>query len=322
MNLSFKLTGKDWIGLYLAALVFYFVPIIAMQFQMRHIATNIKNLAYAYGIFLFAMVLMLILTTPILKKFIGSIYIDDKPLAYDGQILRFLLLNIGNGLLSVITLFIYFPWFLTKVIRYIVSRTSFNDSRLSFNGKGGQLFVVLLLTLVVPMILVSVLMMIIITASHGGVGFVGDVGFVAINAASVANQIIMFVILIPYVYYVYRWMVNLSYKDYVIRWNTQAIPSMGIILREFVLTLITIGIYHPVAFAKLYQYFMNRTFITQQDRQAFSFKVTFDYFKLWKFIWVQILLTIVTAGIYGAWAYCKGAALFVNNTSIVKVESA
>jgi len=311
MNLSFKLTGKDWIGIYLAVLVFYFFPIIGMQIVMRLKPAAMLHPAYSFGTMLFSMLVSLILATPILKKFIGNIYIEDKPFTYEGKISRFFWLNIGNALLSLITLFIYAPWYAARVMRYVVSKTSYKDNPLSFNGKGGHLFVVLLLTFVVPMIFITMIIGFVIRASYGGVGMV------AVNIANVTTQIVLLFILIPYFYYVYRWMVNFNYKNYLIKWNTTALPSMGVILREFVLTLITLGIYHPVAMARLYEYFMNRTIITQQNSPAFSFRVKFNYFKVWWYIWGQIILTLITLGIYGAWAYCKSIALFINSTSII-----
>jgi len=310
MNLSFKLTGKDWIGLYLAALVFYLVPIIGMQFLVRHIPASTSSLAYAYGFLLFAMLSILILLTPILKKFIGRIYIEDKPLAYDGKIGRFVFLNIAYGLLAVITLFIYVPWSVAKVIGYMVGKTAYNGSNLSFNGKGSRLFVLLLLSLVLPMIVFS------LATIPFAKDYAGNIGYF------IVTQLITFIIIIPYIYYVYKWMVDISYKDYVMRWDTEALESMGTIAREILLSLITIGIYYPVACAKLYEYFVNRTVITQKDSRIFVFKAKFNYLEAWKVIWVQSLLTIITVGIYGAWAYCKIAALFVNNTSISQVKAA
>jgi len=41
---------------------------------------------------------------------------------------------------------------------------------------------------------------------------------------------------------------------------------------------------------------------------------------VWKTVWSPILLKIVNMGIYGAWAYCKVAALFVDNTSLITEE--
>lgn len=310
MNLSFRLKGKDWIGLYLAAFVFYFIPIIVAELLMLQNRSNPLYLVFFYGLFLFAMLSILILATPILKKFIGGIYIDDKPFAYDGRTGKFVFLNIGNGLLSIITLAIYMPWYLAKVTRYVVGKTSYNACQLSFNGKGGRLFVLILLTLVIPIIVLSVAM------SLFARNYAGNIGIY------ILTQVVTFFIMIPYIYYAYKWMVDIGYKDYVIKWDTKALECMATIAREFMLSVITIGIYYPVACAKLYEYFMNRTVITRQNSQIFTFKVKFDYFQAWKVILVQSLLTIITVGIYGAWAYCKIAALFINNTSIRQVKTA
>lgn len=311
MTFSFKLKGKDWIGLYLAALAFYGIPAIAIQFisrKMQHDPQNFTNILYFFGLFAVMMFSLLILITPIIKRFIENIYLGDNSLKYSGKISEFVLLNIGNLLLCLITLGIYFPWYVTKLWRYILGRTSYNGNKFIFNGKGLHLLGLLLATIVFPMILYS------IAISFFGKGLNDKLTFI------VVNQIIVILIMIPYIYWVYKWMMNIGYKNYLIKWETNSIQSMVKILKEILLTILTIGIYYPVAVTKLYEYFIKLTTVSQQEIKVYSFNAKYNYLNIWKIMWSQILLSIITIGIYGAWAYCRIAKLIVDNTSMIKTE--
>jgi uncharacterized membrane protein YjgN (DUF898 family) len=312
VKFSFKLKGSDWFGLYLAVIVFYIVPVVAMQLLGRAIKEDPGNISNMLAIFCLMVVMMLailILATPILRKIIGGVCLNDQPFTYSGKTGEFVLLNIGRGLLSLITLGIYAPWYATRLLKYLAGRTSFHNASLSFNGKGFHLFGLLLATLVFPLIPYSV------AVAAIGKGLIGNIWF------AVVNQAVVVLILIPYMYFVYKWSVNAGYRGYSIRWETQALPSMGMILLQILLTIITLGIYYPVALAKIYAYFMSRTVAREQGSGGYSFNASFNYFGVWKTVWAQILLTVITCGIYGAWAYCRVIRVFVDNTSVKKLET-
>jgi len=309
MRLEFELKGKDWIGLYLSFLIFYFGPNIGMQILSRKMKSDPSDLAGSFLILLLFCIMVisaLILFTPLMKIVVNNVKIGNDRLVYTGKIKDFLLLNTGNLLLSFITLGIYFPWYVKKLTDYIVKNIIFKEIKFIFAGRGLHLFGLLIVTLLIPMILYIT-------------------GFVFLSKIYNTNRIftslsyvLVYVLMVPYCYYCYKWMVNIVYKNYKIRWSTSALSSMMVILRELCLTIITVFIYWPVAFSKLYQYFINRTVIEKERTILYSLKVKLDFFKVWKTIWGQVLLTIITFGIYGAWAYCNIIRLFINSTSIEK----
>ncbi len=95
--------------------------------------------------------------------------------------------------------------------------------------------------------------------------------------------------------------------------------TIGIFIREFFLTVITAGIYFPVAFAKIARLLTRQTYLNSDNNRVFQFDANYDYGTIWKTVWVQIILTIITCGIYGAWAYCNIARVYVNPISVAKV---
>jgi len=119
------------------------------------------------------------------------------------------------------------------------------------------------------------------------------------------TQLITNILLVPYIYKLYKWIVNYRYDGRTIRWDTRFIESVLRILGQFALTLVTLGIYYPAAVLNLYRYFASRTVVYREDRPSGSFGFDGDTSRGFLLIWGQILLTLVTAGIYTPWAICR-----------------
>lgn len=119
-----------------------------------------------------------------------------------------------------------------------------------------------------------------------------------------SGQALMTILMIPYIYFFYKWMVAISYKTYTISWQTNFWNSCGKIAVEILLSLVTLGIYMPLATLRLYKYFTDRTVAASADR-TLTFGYDIDQLDDFLFIWGQSLLTIVTLGIYYPWALCK-----------------
>ncbi len=307
MRFAFKLKGKDWFGLYLAVLMVYAVPNIAMHFLSAHMRAeprNLSNLFYFFLLFAFMMAALLVLVVPVLTRIFASVRLDNEPFGYKGTIGGFVLLNIGNILLSIVTLGIFYPWYIRNVLRHISSNLEYKGSRFGFGGKGLHLFAILLLTGILPLI------------AWGAWYAYMMKAFQASVPLRIVSLAVIYVVLVPYFYLYYKWMIHITYKGFTVEWNTAAGPSMLTILAQVLLTLVTAGIYFPIAIAKLYDYFVNRTVISRDGAATHSLRVKLEYFHVWKVTWAQVLLTLVSLGVYGAWAYCRIAALYVDATSI------
>jgi len=80
-----------------------------------------------------------------------------------------------------------------------------------------------------------------------------------------------------------------------------------------VLNVITIGIYFPMAMIKLYKYFAERT-VAQSGEIKRKFGFETDNLHDFLFIWGQMLLTLITTGIYYPWAINKIGKRILNRT--------
>ena len=112
------------------------------------------------------------------------------------------------------------------------------------------------------------------------------------------------IIIICFMYYFYKWCVNLSHRGYEIKWETEFWPSAQQILIQIVLSVITLGIYSPVASLRLYTYFLGKT-VARNETSVKKFGYDLAPGDDFLFIWGQVLLCIITIGIYFPWAYCK-----------------
>jgi uncharacterized membrane protein YjgN (DUF898 family) len=310
--LDFKLKGKDWFGLFFIALVFNVYPSIALQFYADHLNENPTNLLILLpfsGLVFVTILSSFILFTPIFKAFSNRLYLNNEHFSYHGKISNFLFLNIWNIFLTLITLFIYYPWYLKNLCTYIAKNMEFQSTRFDFSGKALPLLGMLLLTVFIPIILLGI--GILLLKQHLQNDYI----------ATIIIQIATYFLLIPFIYFFYKWLFNIQYKGYQIQWKTVSAEAIGIILREFFLTVISLLFYGPVAFGKLYAYFTERTFITKENKITHTFKVTLDYFEVWKITFKNIVLTILTLGIYGAWAIGELGRLYINNTKVIKIEN-
>jgi uncharacterized membrane protein YjgN (DUF898 family) len=86
---------------------------------------------------------------------------------------------------------------------------------------------------------------------------------------------------------------------------------------QILLTIITLGIYFPLAYLKLYKYFIEKT-IAIKESETLHFGFDLENGKDFIFIWGQTLLSVITLGVYYPWAYCKIGKRFLNKTFLTK----
>ena len=239
---------------------------------------------------------------------VENIEFKSNSIVFKGTLGKYLGEVILGILLSMITLGVYVAWFVKNLHAYMVDNSSLNDSSFKFKGTGGKLFVILLLTIMIPVFIFMYFM------------------FNAIKGKSVEEltsltrymQLGILVIMIPYLYFAYKWMVNVQYKNYTITWETNVWESIGKIALEIFLSIITIGLYFPLAHLKLYKYFAERT-IVKSDEGDLKFGYDIEPKEDYIFIFIQTVLSIITIGIYYPWAFSKIGSRILGKTYLEKV---
>ena len=291
---GFTLTGKKLLPIWLIFYILCIVPYVVLIMKLKNIQPGTTPSGMIF-IFLFLLILIAFFITFYLAKImIENIQYNGKPIIFNGKFGKFVLLILGGLVLSVITLGVYIAWFIRNMHRFFVNNSELENVSFKFQGKGGRLFVILLLTIFLPIIVLTIVMTKL---------FVINPGHVSADSMYI-QQFITLIIMIPYMYFVYKWMVNIDYKNYNIKWETKFWNSCGKLALEILLSVITVGIYYPMAMIKLYKYFTEKTIAQSGEiRRKFGFDA--DNISDFLFIWGQILLTIVTLGIYYPWAISK-----------------
>jgi uncharacterized membrane protein YjgN (DUF898 family) len=116
--------------------------------------------------------------------------------------------------------------------------------------------------------------------------------------------IVFFILIIPFMYNLYKWFVNISWKNLRFYWKTEFWGSFFFLVGQLLLSLITLGIYLPAGILAIYKYFIDRTVIDKDGQPAGRFEFARERGGF-AFLWGQILLSIVTVGIYLPWAYAN-----------------
>ena len=316
---KFNLTGNKLLPLWLLFIVLYIIPSSIVQGHIQELsklqqgdgmteAFQRMGAMFSWqALSLFLFVLEYAILFFIYKMTIEGVEFKEKVFSFGGQFGSFISLFIGNLLLTIITLGIYSPWFMTNMYKFFATNAKLGEHNFDFKSKGSDLFVIILVTLLIPILVVGGIVM--IGAFIGGFwkalihkempemsGLVVGLLILAVVAA--------ILITVFFMYYCYKWCVNLSFKGYEIKWETELWSSVQQILIQSGLCLITLGIYSPVASLRLFKYFAERT-VARKESIVKKFGYELASGDDFLFIWGQILLCIITVGIYFPWAYCK-----------------
>lgn len=325
---QFKLNGKQLLPVWLLFMVLFLIPYIFVQIKIQgfssHSADPYEAMQAVGGIFKWygVMIFLLVVEYSILfffaKLVIEAIEFKETSLQFIGKFGQFLMILIPGFILTIITLGIYGPWFYADMCRFFAKNTSHDSNSFEFKGKGGDLFLIVLLAVILPMI-AMIAGLAIFSFKKLAQGTSTSVGNT--TSMSIMMFIMILIIFIPYMYFIYKWMVNFKFKEYTIKWRTDFWSSVGKIAIELFLSAITVGIYLPLAGLKLYSYFSERTIASTESvskRFGYDIEPMGDFL----FIWGQYLLTIITLGIYYPWAFCKIASRVLNKTYLEEIEVA
>lgn len=316
---KFNLTGNKLFPVWLVFIFLYIIPYSIVQKHIQGLSTvqpgeGMTEVFQRIGTMFSWRVLSLILFVVeyailffMYKMTIEGVEFKEKVFRFGGKFGEFISLFIGNLLLTIITLGIYSPWFMTKMNKFFARYATIDDHNFEFKGKGSDLFVIFLVALIIPMVFVWGI--IVIGAFIGGFWkllmqnnlpefsplFIGLIFFAVVS---------VILIIVCFSYYYYKWFVNLSHKGYDIKWETEFWPSTQQILVQTLLSIITLGIYSPVGSLRLYKYFLEKT-VARKETSVKKFGYDLSAGDDFLFIWGQVLLCIITLGIYFPWAYCK-----------------
>lgn len=291
--LSFKLTGNKLLPIWLLFFALIMAPYVFLIIKMKNFQPGEMPPFWIIPLIFAIIIVAYSILFRIVKLAIENISYKDKSIEFNGTFGKFFGTFLAGLFLSVITLGVYIAWFMRDMHRFFVDNSSYNANSFKFQGKGSKLFVIFLLTLMIPIIIFSIVMAQIMQNNLD-----------QLPTMMIIQQIVMNLIMIPYIYLVYKWMFNVDYKEFNIIWKTDFWNACGKIALEIILTIITLGIYGPMALLRLHKYFTEKT-VAESTERNLEFGFDIDPLNDFLFLWGQFLLTIITLGIYYPWAFCK-----------------
>lgn len=246
------------------------------------------------------------------KIILKSIHLRQCSLQCNYSFGKYLFIVLSGVFFSVITLGIYLPWLLRNLHRFFINNLSWKETTFYFRGKGKDLLEITLGLLIIPPLCLIFLLSLFI---HFGV--MEEV----IRVIKILPVIIFPFLTILYYFFYYNWRINVSYHHYHIEWHIRFWPSIGKIFLEILFTVITLGIYGPLALIRLYEYFVSKTKGITSEEKIIQFGYDLQWGKDLLTVWGQILLTAISFGFYFPWAYCKVLRHILRKTYVEAFES-
>ena len=303
--LNFTLTGSQLLPVWIAFILFFLIPSHFLFNEVSELtamdvpAGGSSRKFFIYLILILAMAF--IFTYFMVKLVVQSVEYKDAKIICDYHTGKYIGIIITGLVLTIVTIGIYIPWFIRNMNRFFIHGAEYNSHKFAFKGKGGKLFLIMTLTIFIPFLVVGFVLFTILKSEI-------DIRI---------YQVIVMFSLVPNIYLIYKWLVDIRYRDYLIRWNTTFFAATGKIAIELVLAVITFGIYFPMAYIRLYHYFIEHTKSNVVDGRQISMGYDGEQVPDFLFIWGQILLTIVTLGFYYPWAFSRIAQRVLTQTFLV-----
>lgn len=251
-------------------------------------------LCFAYGFVVLWAVL------PIMEQTIRALSYDDAPFEVEYNRGEYLRKVAGGVALSVVTFGIYSPWLLAKVMRYFAEGVSHKFYLLSFRGKGMRLLAIVVLASVVPSLVIGLVAGVIAGSMPQQVDMMSFAPL-----AGLLSLLCGLFFAAMFLGLMYQWYVNLTYGDKVVVCRQPLWGSSLYIMGQLLLTVLTVGLYGPMAVLRIMRYIAEHTTIEAEGQKPLTMGLRLRPWSDWGYLWLQTLLLIVTFGLYLPWYYAK-----------------
>lgn len=304
---DFKLNGSVIFPYYLPIYLLYILMLVTALLQQQEVTANPLEpftpmfFASQGSSVLFWLVYMFILFY-IYRICVSATSYKGESFVFDGDIKKYIKINIVGILLSIVTLGIYSCWYSKNVTHFFAGNTSYNNRKFRFDGTGIMVFAIITIT----MIVYGLFLFVVLTLVRKTMFL-----FLIIPA------ILAFLSLMAMVYLLYRWYIDLSYDTKKIEMKEGGhIEGILNVSMEIFFSIITLGLYTPFATVRIYRYYMNRIVVREGNEVTSNLGCDINLAEEGLFIFVQFILTLITFGIYYPWAFCKIGEKIISKTYI------
>lgn len=255
------------------------------------------------GVVFAVLVALAALLFPLMTATMEAVGLDGEPIATNYDFGKYMKKALWWSLLSTLTLGIYLPWYLTRITRYFFAEASYRRRPLGFHAKGMGLFSLIVLVYMLPVVALCFLM-------ESGVISLTDVIALDRPTLILAGVVLLIVGLLWMSFFVVvcvRWAVNMSCGEERLLSTLKLGRSSLFVMGQLLLTVLTLGLYTPMMELRLMQYFAEGVEVAEERRMGMSLHPWRD----WLYVWGQLLLVIVTCGLYMPWYYTNILRRFI-----------
>lgn len=234
----------------------------------------------------------------LIRLAIRAVTFDGEHVRSDVKFWKYFGILIGGGLLTIITLGIYYPWYERSLIACFTDDTSYQGEYFRFRGQGVTLFGILTVCIMLPVgiILLGILL---------GSPVLLVISYLLVFGFAILAEVLMI-----------RWLIDFSFGRYRIGAKVETGRAWAFMLGQMLLTVITLGIYSPIARMKIYRYFITRSEATGEEVPAMRLGSNLRAGSDGMFLLLQSFLIWITLGIYAAWGLPRILERYVTRTSV------
>ena len=270
------------------------MTVVDWTFALRLLVIFAVQTAFWVGV---AMTLL-----PVMKHSITALSYGSEAFECDYSTRQYVGLVVGGAALSVLTCGLYLPWFITRLTKFYYNGVSHSFHLMTFRGKAMRLFAITILTLVLPVVAVVVLAQYTDLLNPSNFSFdmmsfgpLLGLGVVLLEIFCLS----LFVVLLC------RWWVDVTYGDKVITTRMSTLSAAVFVVGQTLLSLLTVGLYAPMASLRTMQYVAERSVVVGADGEEKPMGLRLRSWRDWAWTWGQMLLLVVTLGLYLPCYYAK-----------------
>lgn len=308
---STTLKASDW----LKPILVWSVPVIVLVITSMYIGIiNGKSVIVNIGAFLAVLVFFvwfIVFGVTIFRLLVNSVHYKGTAFHTDISMRVFVSTILIQTLLTVVTFGLYFPWARKKIFSTFAENITYNGKPFQFNGSAKKLFLLTLAFLGIYLLVGIVLSVL------SAVLFPDLAGNERLRVLVITLQIVIWLLLVTWSAYYIRWFIDFSWGNSRIIAKLDLFSTATYMLGQLLLTVITIGIYSPLASVKIYRYIINRITVYEDDKKIANFGFSnLDGFKSWWLLFSQYMLIYLTLGIYAPWALVTIYKFFISYTYV------
>ncbi|MBP3332063.1 MAG: DUF898 family protein [Tidjanibacter sp.] len=233
----------------------------------------------------------------VVEKSVAAVVYKESVFDTDFRFGEFFKQILPDVLFSVLTLGLYAPWFLTRLVRYFSRRIVHGGNVLEFEGKPMMLFNISVLLYVLPMVAYEIAM------KEVTERFAEDQSMLLFWSVLLLG--LFFVAISLYTTGVYsKWLLKGWYGNRRLVSTASMWDGGWFVFGQLFLSLITIGLYAPAASLKIWRYF-TQSLVVGTDKIEGRFGMELHMWRDWLYFLGQMLLLIITLGLYLPWYYKK-----------------